>query len=1523
MAGKPVGVMTISLDLETAAYTKAQQKILNESKEAASTINANFQRLGVTSDQIYTAMATRAEAAFRKIGLSSKASLAEVERAYAAMVSSINTSNQQMAKNPLFETLGIRSMAAIEAQKKAVIDSFEAIKTIGFKNHQEEINAVKAKNEQLKILNKEMTGEHEMSMASMTRAVLRWYAAIYVAQAAYQFLSVPFVKGFKAVEEYNTAVASMAAMVVTFGDNMKGLSLEDQWRGALAYSTRIIPVLERIAAATLLSGKETIALANAFARSGVFLDETNTKQIEAFTRISNALPLMTQGQEITRQINTEIRSLMTGMNEQSSMMLITLKAIDPQIEKNMAQWRATDTVLENIGRLLKGFGPATEILEKQWQAVKTSLDTTVTQILRGAMKPAYEDIIALTQELDKWLQTNKQSISDTIEQIRATGKVLKAIYDTAPSGTFEAASMGLIGKILFGNQVGLVIAAVTLINDKLRETNNSLGSIPKKMVDAWDAIKNIPTRPGPQETTVPFLATPALTAQEKANLAVIKIMKMMDETILKNHKESVAEYDKATQLQLSAFKKAGATEEFTNQYLEKRRIIKEQQFQLNKESEKAAEELAKLLEKQRNETEAAFAIWYDTQYKDAEKIGKALSDIEVKGMDERKKLEEKNFTDTEEAWRIYYENLRKEAEIYAKAIGDAKLKELSDAEKVPQTAADEARKMVTFYQDMVGMEDEYRKAKLDWIDKEAAVKFAGMDKEIEKERWMKEQRLKFEQEIFDDKSKKVQQGLGDMAGMFQAISGMYDKSSGEYARMQEAANAMIVLQKAVALVTAVATIANQGLGDPYTAFARIGAMAAAMGALLGSIGMSVGGSAQGVSAAYGQNTTVLGGANNQGSESIGNTWKLLEDTYDLQKHTLTGIYENMKQLNANITGIVKGIILGNVGGAIGDLSNAQSGVESVLGKALTWNYLVPVIDKILGTDFSGKITNYLFGGEVTQTASGLTVRDQGTFVAPYARTTTSGGTFGSDSEQYILQSANADLAAFFGGPHGVYPTFKKGLEEMALKLGGDASIAVNKEFADLDINFAGLDSAGIQKKLSDEISMIGDKFAKEVFGADFINKYIKTNEGAFETIIRLVIGLESVTDILNMTGKSATQNTIALSESLIDLAGGLDKLQAAADTYADKFFDDAEKQSRLQGQLTESLAKVGGLPGSRAGFRGLVDALGEITAANYEAYWTLMKVSGIADEYYSMLEVETEKATKANEDYVASLRNISLSIDAWLNNLSLSDLSPVQSANEWSRQYAEAKAKAGKSGATEQDVGDYLSFATKYLEFQKAYGTSTSYKAIYDAVVGDVTGMQTGKNAALELAQKQLDALNLIVTNTGNAVLAFQLQKSSDQYGNQYVNGIPVGVVPADITPLIPTTPPANAKPNIYGFTAPFDNQFIVGFPVKELISIASGVSFSDQYTAGSALSTLHEYGVPGYKEGLEYVPRDNFIARLHKGERVLTANESRGYSSDTNGGEVTVHSHIYLDGKEIQTCVSKGFKTNSDLIQSARRAVN
>lgn len=38
-----------------------------------------------------------------------------------------------------------------------------------------------------------------------------------------------------------------------------------------------------------------------------------------------------------------------------------------------------------------------------------------------------------------------------------------------------------------------------------------------------------------------------------------------------------------------------------------------------------------------------------------------------------------------------------------------------------------------------------------------------------------------------------------------------------------------------------------------------------------------------------------------------------------------------------------------------------------------------------------------------------------------------------------------------------------------------------------------------------------------------------------------------------------------------------------------------------------------------------------------------------------------------------------------------------------------------------------------------------------------------------------------------------------------------------------------------------------------------------------------------GHKDGLDYVPYDNYVARLHKGERVLTKQENKEYTQAYN----------------------------------------
>ena len=317
-----------------------------------------------------------------------------------------------------WRTLGSRSEAIFNAQRQAITNSFDMIRNYHGSTTNDIIRAEQAKAAKIKAVNEEQYGHHVSTLQKIKSNYLAVSASIAASIYAIQQVSQPFIdifkKGFGAVEQYKMSIAESAAMVMTFSERPAGMTQADHWKMALAYATEMVPILENIAAKTLLSGRETIALANAFNREGVFLDAVNKKQTEGFTRLSNALPLMTQGSEIMRQINTEIRALMTGINAPSALLLRNLSTIDPLIEKHLKTWREQGTVLEHIGDLLVGFGPATSLLEKTWMAIKSTLDTTVTQILRGGMIPIYEEILNYIQGIDQFLKNHKNQLASGI-----------------------------------------------------------------------------------------------------------------------------------------------------------------------------------------------------------------------------------------------------------------------------------------------------------------------------------------------------------------------------------------------------------------------------------------------------------------------------------------------------------------------------------------------------------------------------------------------------------------------------------------------------------------------------------------------------------------------------------------------------------------------------------------------------------------------------------------------------------------------------------------------------------------------------------------------------------------------------------------------------------------------------------------------------------------------------------------------------------------------------------------------------
>lgn len=631
------------------------------------------------------------------------------------------------------------------------------------------------------------------------------------------------------------------------------------------------------------------------------------------------------------------------------------------------------------------------------------------------------------------------------------------------------------------------------------------------------------------------------------------------------------------------------------------------------------------------------------------------------------------------------QELAKAEEELIKTIQDGYDATMTGVQK--QIAADEQllRDKLELYKNLEGFEDEYRQTQLEWIELLKNKEIAATGDVLAAEKKAADARKRIEYDLFKTKTDYIASGFGQLQSAFTAIAATYDEGSAAANRWKEAAKGMEIAQRAVAVVQAVAAIATQGLGDPYTAFARIAAMAATMGALLASIGTSIGGSgaaATAVAPAMG-NSTVLGAAYGAASESIPNSMKLLEETYDMQELKLTKIHNELRNLNSNITGLVSSILRTTdiVGGMSygswvagqGMGASAESaflnldlvgGLHKYLGDALGisvggkglefWaSPLTYLVNNLLGSIVQ-TITDGMFGGKVTYAIGGVGI-ELGDIVIgeilngvrvsaskyTFYKKTTEGGWFGEDENQYgmLYDALDESVIDMFGK---VFNNLGDTLVYLAESLGTDVSDVYEYVFKTTRINLVGKTGEEMAQALTEYFSKIGDEAARDLFG-EIITQYQQLNEGLLETAIRLVRDKEIVKTVLEMTGQSFSgtiPEMIRFSETLIQIAGGLEKLTDAMQTYHDAFFSDAEKQMMLEKQLMAALAPYGlDLPGTRAGYRALVESLDLTAESGMQAYNALLQLSKGADQYYDYMEGRHNESDYASrEDYYRATR---------------------------------------------------------------------------------------------------------------------------------------------------------------------------------------------------------------------------------------------------------------------------------------------
>ena len=582
---------------------------------------------------------------------------------------------------------------------------------------------------------------------------------------------------------------------------------------------------------------------------------------------------------------------------------------------------------------------------------------------------------------------------------------------------------------------------------------------------------------------------------------------------------------------------------------------------------------------------------------------------------------------------------------------------------------------IKFYSEIEANGQRVHDLKMRWIDEEQERLKRYYKDEAGAAKWARNEKIKLDADVKIENLQNIQAGMSASADAFETLSQLYAEDSSERKRLHEIAMAFNVAEKAAltaqAIVSAVAAIATQGSGDPYTAFVRVAAMAAAMVSLLASAGIAFSGSPSSAAPVAKAKSTLLGAEPGTESDSLAKSLQILEDIYSIEYTQLTRIYNEVKALNSNITGLVRSIAM--TGGTdfsglkwttsqnIGESSWAK-GISGMWGENL-FKYIFPkdsfdgkiasafkYFDPLAGSiSLFGKLMSSMFGGKTTikRYAAGIDINEKtledilegGVDARQYAKYVKKkeGGWFGKDKKSYFTEyeALNRNVADMLDL---VFQNMSYTFLEIAKGLGTDINKVMNYTFEHLEIELLGKTTEEITKILSAKFSQISDIAVDELFG-DMLRGYQQLNEGLMETAVRLITDKAVILENLRMTNQAfhgTIPEAIKFSETLIKIAGSLEKLTDAMQVYYEAFFNDAEKQSKLKTQLTEIMAMYGmGLPGTRAGYRSLVESLNLTTEAGQAAYVALMQMAKGADEYYSYLEraAESGRANIRPENY--------------------------------------------------------------------------------------------------------------------------------------------------------------------------------------------------------------------------------------------------------------------------------------------------
>jgi hypothetical protein len=448
--------------------------------------------------------------------------------------------------------------------------------------------------------------------------------------------------------------------------------------------------------------------------------------------------------------------------------------------------------------------------------------------------------------------------------------------------------------------------------------------------------------------------------------------------------------------------------------------------------------------------------------------------------------------------------------------------------------------------------------------------------------------------------------------------------------------------------------------------------------------------------------------------------------------------------------------------------------------------------------------------------------------------------------------------------------------EVGAKAGVDAN-AINQILGGMDVgkNFTslrGLKGEDFEKELSAVIGTVLDDAASAIFSS--FESFANFGEGMLETVVRVVDTNTKINQQIKNIGIDSGKLSFAITETLANLAGGLENFLDQTNFFRENFLTEAERLAPVQKAVTEEMARLGySTVDTREEFKQLVQSLDLTTDAGRQNYQALMNVADgfikVTAEAVKQAE-EASKLAQQEADERKQLEQKLFALTATREELRERELEGLFANNRelqreiWLREDQISAAKAlqsnlkGVTNTLKSQVLALKDYKTSLLSGASSTLTATQqYRLAKSEVEGLVATIS--KTAT---TPEEIEARNVAIG---------KLTSVSDKFLNQ--------------------------SRNLFASGAQYTSDFSAIMSIINTVSGGLETQLSDAEKQLNALEASNTYlqsidtaskttaqllqaylslggtpiTAPGFAVGTNFVPQD-MVAQIHRGERIIPA---------------------------------------------------